>query len=176
MSPYLPLWYLISTVALLLWVKLLVTPPHEFNQPWHLIRPRTQFINRVIHDILCNGILPPPNLLLHRHQPRRIQGLHHQWKLPSLLPDLPIWHTCYPLVHLIVVTPHHLKNHLHHYPTIAPVKYHYMNHHLVNHCPCLHRRSRLCQYLFHHSPPLMRLPKISVQGHPVSVAEYDCAS
>ena len=87
-SPYLHILSLAGSVSLLLWVKILVPTPHEPAQSRNLIHPCAQFIDGAIHNIFHNGSLPPPNVVLHLPQPRRLQGLCHQWTLPSPLLNL----------------------------------------------------------------------------------------
>ena len=110
-STFLPLCYLAGATTLLLPCKILIPTPQEPAQSWHPLRPCAHFINGMIWDILRNGILMHPNLLLHWPQPWRPQGLHHQWPIPSSLPYSPSLHPWNPPIHSMVEPPQHLQHH-----------------------------------------------------------------
>ena len=92
MSPYLYIRPFTIDVALLLLGKILIPPLHEPVWSHHTVCLHSQFINGVIKYISKNGNLTPTNVILHFPHTRRLQGLYHQWPLPSPLPDSLIWH------------------------------------------------------------------------------------
>ena len=162
MSPSLPLHSLAGAVNLHILVIFPIPPPHELDQYLHLLCPCAQFIKGAIWDIFHSGSLPPTNLFLHWPHTRSLQGLLHQWPLPPSLPDSPILHPCNPPIHSMVEPFQHFQYRIHHYLTITPVNHHGLNHCLVHHHPFPHRLSRIHKHLFHHPPPPLRLPQISV--------------
>ena len=115
MSPYLYIRPFTIDVALLLLGKILIPPLHEPVWSHHPVCLHSQFINGVIKYISKNGNLTPTNVILHFPHTRRLQGLYHQWPLPSPLPDSLIWHPCNPPSHLMVKPLQHLQYYIRHY-------------------------------------------------------------